>query len=208
MSRKADPTYEMLEQIAAGGDVSQRRLASSLGLALGLTNSLLKGFVHRGWIKVTHVQPHRVRYFLTPAGLAEKVRLSQTAFYTAVDRYRDARTHVQAMFNRVSAEWLGDPDRKTVVFYGSGELAEIGFICLQETDLNLVAVVDTAERGKFFGVPVYPKTRAGEALRVAGPAACVLVMSTARTEALENELAALVDPGRVVVWFKAQVEDK
>lgn len=203
MSRYSDPTHQILEEIDTKPDVSQRSLASSLGIALGLTNSLVKGLVHRGWVKVTHVQRHRVRYLLTPAGLAEKARLSQMAFHAAVDRYRDARQRVQAMFARVSAEWPATDQlggHKPVVFYGSGELAEIGFICLQETDLTLVAVVDTAERGKFFGVPVFERARAADAIALAGPDAKVLVTSTARTEALEQELAALGEAGRTAEW--------
>jgi len=203
VSRYPDPTHDILEAIDSTPEVSQRSLASSLGIALGLTNSLIKGLVHRGWVKVTHVQRHRVRYLLTPAGLAEKARLSQMAFHAAVDRYRDARQRVQAMFMRVSADWPAPPrtrGRKPVVFFGSGELAEIGFICLQETDLTLVAVVDTAQRGKFFGVPVFARSRAHEALAVAGPCAKVLVMSTTRTEALEQELAALGAAGRTAEW--------
>lgn len=203
MSRHSDPTHDILNAIDSTPDVSQRTLASSLGIALGLTNSLVKGLVHRGWVKVTHVQRHRVRYLLTPAGLAEKARLSQMAFHAAVDRYRDARTRVQAMFARVSADWPATAQtggHKPVVFFGSGELAEIGFICLQETDLTLVAVVDTAQRGKFFGVPVFERTRAAGALALAGPDAKVLVTATTRTDALEQELAALGEAGRTAEW--------
>ncbi len=200
MSRHNDPTHQILEEIEAKANVSQRSLASSLGIALGLTNSLVKGLVHRGWVKVTHVQPHRVSYLLTPAGMAEKARLSQAAFHAAVDRYRVARERVQGMFARVSGEWTPAAESKPVVFYGSGELAEIGFICLQETDLTLVAVVDTAARGKFFGVPVFSRARAHEAVAAAGPEARILVLSTARTETLEQELLALGDAGRRAEW--------
>lgn len=201
MSRHADPTHQILEAIDASAEVSQRLLSANLGIALGLTNSLLKGLVHRGWVRVSRVKRQRVRYLLTPAGLAEKARLSQQAFHNAVDRYRTARVHVHDMFARVSAGWPSGAGAKPVVFYGSGELAEIGFICLQETDLRLVAVVDTAARGRFFGVPVFEPARLAEALAVAGPEARLLVMSTDRTGALEREIASAGDVGGKAVWF-------
>ncbi len=69
---------------------------------------------------MSRVKRQRVRYLLTPAGLAEKARLSQQAFSNAVDRYRTARIHVQEMFARVSAGWDDGASVKTVVFYGSG----------------------------------------------------------------------------------------
>lgn len=204
VSRPVDPTQQILEEIDTSADVSQRRLSISLGIALGLTNSLIKGLVRRGWVKVTRVQRHRVRYLLTPAGLAEKARLSQIAFQNALDRYRTARTKVQTLFAGVSSEW-GDTGsaqgRKPVVFYGSGELAEIGFICLQETDLTLVAVVDTSARERFFGVPTFDPARATDALKLAGPHARILVMAAVRTEDLEREITALGEPGRQAIWF-------
>lgn len=204
MSRYDDATFQILEEIDARPDVSQRSLASRLGIALGLTNSLVKSLVRRGWVKVTHVQPHRVRYLLTPAGLAEKARLSQAAFHAAVDRYRDARERVGDLFTRVSTDWGSLDAPKPVVFYGSGELAEIGFICLQETDLTLVAVIDTAKRGRFFGVPVFPVSQATAALDVAGPDARVLVMATLRTTELVRQVESLGRAGRTADWMTDQ----
>jgi DNA-binding MarR family transcriptional regulator len=201
VSRHTDPTHKILEEIASSPEVSQRSLSATLGIALGLTNSLLKGLVRRGWVRVSRVKRQRVRYLLTPAGLAEKARLSQHAFHSAVDRYRTARVHVHDMFERVSAEWTEGAPAKPVVFYGSGELAEIGYICLQETDLTLVAVIDTVGRGQFFGVPVFDRSRAEEALVHAGPGARLLVVSGSRTEVLDREVADLGMLGDQAVWF-------
>jgi hypothetical protein len=70
--------------------VSQRSLARELDIALGLTN-LLKRLVMRRLVRVATVRPQRVRYLLTPAGIAEKTRMSQRAFEDAIARYRTAR---------------------------------------------------------------------------------------------------------------------
>lgn len=201
MYRHADPTHQILEEIDASAEVSQRSLSARLGIALGLTNSLLKGLVRRGWVRVSRVKRQRVRYLLTPAGLAEKARLSQQAFQQALDRYRTARVHVHDMFARVSAGWAAGAAGKPVVFYGSGELAEIGFICLQETDLRLEAVIDTAGRGRFFGVPVLEPSRLAEALAMAGHEARLLVMSPPPPGDLDGELGTL---GTRVEWIQGQ----
>ena len=37
-----------------------------------------------------------------------------------------------------------------MAFYGAGDVAEIGYAALRQTDLTLVAVVDDERRGKFF----------------------------------------------------------
>jgi len=42
------------------------------------------------------------------------------------------------------------------VFLGAGEVAEIGYVCLQETELQLIGVIGDARRARFFNVPIYP----------------------------------------------------
>jgi DNA-binding MarR family transcriptional regulator len=207
VSRRADPTHEILEEIHASAHLSQRSLASKLGIALGLTNSLMRGLVQRGWVRATRVQRHRVKYLLTPAGIAEKARLSQAAFQNAVDRYRVARLRVQGTFAAVSAEWDVETGgrtpgrRKPIVFYGTGEVAEIGFICLQETDLDLVAVIDDQGRDRFFGVPVLALGEAQRACASVSPDARLLVMSLERTGKIDDRLAALEWPADQIVWI-------
>lgn len=201
MSSSIDPIYQILEEIHTQPKVSQRSLAANLGIALGLTNSLVRGLVRRGWVRATRISPHRVSYLLTPAGIVEKTRLSHAAFQGAVERYRVARMRVEGTFRRASTSWEGETVRKPVVFYGSGEVAEIGFICLQETDLELIAVIDDCGRERFFGVPVYDRQQAAQALETSTGDARLLVMSLARTEEVEAHLATLGPLGRRAIWI-------
>jgi DNA-binding MarR family transcriptional regulator len=144
--------HRILDVIDGGQSVSQRSLASNLGIALGLTNLLVRRLVRKGWIRVRRVRSNRVRYFLTPAGLAEKSRLSSLYLRDAVAFYATARDRVRESLARV-----GGPSTR-IIFYGTGEVAEIAYICLRETRLQLVAVVATSREAAaqpFFGVPVH-----------------------------------------------------
>jgi len=196
----SDPTYRLLEQIEASPDVSQRSIASSLGIALGLTNSLVRGLIHRGWVRAINIKPHRVQYLITPTGIAEKARLSRAAFRNSVERFAVARERVQETFHQVSREWPGPVRNKPIIFYGAGEVAEIGYICLQETDLNLIAVIDDQGRSRFFGVPVYPASALREVLTAAPSEARIIVMSLAQTETIREDLAAIPDYRNQVTW--------
>lgn len=153
----------ILLEIEAGHAVSQRRLAHRLGIALGLTNLLLRRVIAKGWVKVVHIQPNRVRYLLTPAGIAAKVRLTREYLEGTLQFYADARERVSERFTELSAGLDGSgeheterPASKRIVFYGAGEIAEIGYVSLQETDLQLVGVVDGARAKPFFGLPIHP----------------------------------------------------
>ncbi len=193
----------ILQVIDADDSVSQRSIASKLGIALGLTNLLVKRLVTRGLIRVRHIQRHRVRYFLTPAGMAEKARMSRLALASAVERYAEARRRIRDTFQRISVEWPENRGggQKRILFLGTGEVAEIGFICLHETDLTLAGVVDDQGRSEFLGVQVYPADAlSGDLLREA-EAASVVVMSLRDDHQLRHHLASLGLNSSEVFWL-------
>src|SRR5205823_646800 len=127
----------------------------------GLTNLLLKRLVAKGWVCVVRVRRNRVRYLLTPAGVAEKVKMANTYLQYSLRFYSEARNRMRNSFAALSsacgAAETGNGSKR-IVFFGTSELAEIGYICLQETDLQLVAVIDDQGKRRFFGVPVHPET--------------------------------------------------
>ena len=159
--------HRILSEIDGGRPISQRSLANSLGIALGMTNLLLRRLVRRGLVRVSRVRPNRVAYFLTPAGVAEKARMSRDIFQRSIQLYASARDRIRAHFELLSEQWPGpDAADKPVVFLGTGEVAEIAYLCLHETDLHLVGAIDFQGRTRFFGVPVFPASALDDGLRV------------------------------------------
>lgn len=67
----------VLTDVSSDGFVTQRRLAKRYGLALGLTNLLIRRLVRKGYIKIVNLQRNRIRYLITPTGLMEKARLTE-----------------------------------------------------------------------------------------------------------------------------------
>lgn len=182
------------------GPVSQRALSRDLGIALGLTNLLVRRLATRGLIRVARIKPRRVRYLLTPAGIAEKTRMSQVMLRRAVDRFRVARGRVQETFETVSRSWPNEADVKPVMFYGSGEMAEIGFVCLQDSDLELVGVFDDAGKGRFFGVAVHTPDSLSPSLLAAAGHARLIVMSLRDRDVLARQIACTGIPPESVFW--------
>jgi DNA-binding MarR family transcriptional regulator len=144
----------ILLEIESNDGVSQRHLARRLGIALGLTNLLVRRIVAKGWVKVTHIHPNRVRYLLTRAGIAAKARLTREYLESSLLFYAEARERIRERFGELSAELDAAGPTKRIVFLGAGEIAEIGYVSLQETDLQLVAVIDATRVKPFFGLPV------------------------------------------------------
>jgi DNA-binding MarR family transcriptional regulator len=152
-------TRRLLTEVEAGNGNSQRSLARELGIALGLTNLLLRRVVRKGWVKATNIQRNRVRYLITPAGITEKARISREYLAASVKLYSEARDRIQHTLSGLSRNWPAGAADKPIVFFGGGEVAEIGYVCLHETDLRLVGVIDEVRTTPFFGVPVYPVDR-------------------------------------------------
>jgi DNA-binding MarR family transcriptional regulator len=83
-------TLGILEAIEKNEDVTQRNLASDLGISLGLANSYLKRCVRKGLIKMRRAPVNRYLYYLTPKGLSEKSSFSAKYLYTSFEFYRKA----------------------------------------------------------------------------------------------------------------------
>lgn len=193
-------THRLLSELEAGTEVSQRSLARRLGIALGLTNLLLRRVVRKGWVRMIHIKPKRVSYLLTPAGLAEKARMSRDSLKYSLRFYADARQRVSARFAALSREW---PDEcpKQVIFFGTGEIAEVGYICLQETDLQLVGVIDDQGRDRFFDVPLHRPEWLRDAADSSVPLPRTIVMSFEDVDTIARQLSNLGVPRDQISWL-------
>jgi DNA-binding MarR family transcriptional regulator len=141
----------LLTELERDGAVTQRSLAIKLGVALGLTNLYLKRLARKGYIKITTIPSHRVRYLLTPQGFAEKSRLTYLYMQYSLSHYRDMRARL-----REALSYAASKGTKRVVIYGTGELAEMAYLSLREMDMTLVGFVDDSRQDSFLSYPIWP----------------------------------------------------
>jgi DNA-binding Lrp family transcriptional regulator len=149
MDTEARRDLELLEAVAGDPRITQRRLASRLGIALGLTNAYLKRLVHKGYIKCVTIPSNRLVYLMTPSGIARKAWLTYEFMQHSLDLYRDARQHLRQV--------LGDSiasGHERVALYGTGDAAELAYLSLRELGLEPVAVFDGEADHQFLGLPV------------------------------------------------------
>jgi hypothetical protein len=194
-------TRKILDKLAESSAVSQRLLSRELGIALGLTNSLFRRLVASGLVQLVRLRPNHVRYVLTPAGIAQKARLSRAYFLRTVRSYAEARDRVSYGLSRMGDE-AGGAGIQTVVFFGAGEIAEVAWVCLQRTRLELVAVVDDAEAGKdFFGLVVLPASALSADACNGVRYDRLVVTATSEEAALTSTLSGVGVPSGKVVWL-------
>jgi DNA-binding MarR family transcriptional regulator len=139
--------HQILQAIASGERITQRSLSSDLGVALGLTNLLIRRLVGKGYVKMA-VGTRHVRYLMTPAGWEALGRATRLSLENTIHLYTQTREQIRSSLATVSEQCAVHPSgEKRVVFYGAGDVAEIAYISLQHTDLTLVGVVDDRRRG-------------------------------------------------------------
>jgi DNA-binding MarR family transcriptional regulator len=141
----------LLTELERDGAVTQRSLATKLGVALGLTNLYLKRLARKGYIKITTIPSHRVRYLLTPQGFAEKSRLTYLYMQYSLSHYRDMRGRLREALSDAATNGT-----KRVVIYGTGELAEMAYLSLREMDMTLVGFIDDSRQDSFLSYPIWP----------------------------------------------------
>jgi DNA-binding MarR family transcriptional regulator len=154
MERHLQRDLEILTAIDEGRPLTQRVLAQRLGVALGLTNLYLKRLARKGYIKIVEfprkpAAQKRLRYLLTPKGMAEKTRLTYEHMAYSLNLYRRARQTL-----RESLSLLPEYGMKRIALYGTGEAAELAYLTLKEFGLEPVGIYAREAGGHFLGLPV------------------------------------------------------
>ena len=139
---------KLLEALEQDSRVTQRSLASKLGIALGLTNIYLKRLVRKGYIKCVNVRSNRISYLITARGIAEKARLTYEFMDYSLHLYGEVRQHLRGMLQECASA-----DRR-VAICGRGEAAELAYLSLRECGLEPVAIFDMEGGREFLGIPV------------------------------------------------------
>ena len=171
-------SLQLLSEIDNDEPLSQRELSRRLGIAVGLVNSYLKNLVAKGYVRIKAFPRNRYSYLLTPQGLAEKSRLAYQHLSYFTNLYTVARQDYLELFRELERTGV-----RQVAFCGVDEVAEIAYLSLQETQLELVLVMDSDHDGaRFFNLQVQPLTA------VSGMAVPVVLTSLKRAEQLRQEL--------------------
>ena len=139
----------VLEAIEQDEQITQRSLASSLGIALGLTNLYLKRLVRKGYIKCVNVRSNRLLYLITPNGIVEKSRLTYEFIDYSLDLYRGVRQNLRAVL-----EPLVNAGLTNIAIHGTGEAAELAYLSLREQGIEPGAIFDGVAGGRFLGMTI------------------------------------------------------
>jgi DNA-binding MarR family transcriptional regulator len=118
----------ILEILEENPETTQASLAAQLGVAVGSINWYLKRMIRKGYIKVTRLQRRKLKYFVTPEGLALKAHLTSQYMKASLRVYRELRQAAKETLAEVRGNGY-----TAVQADGRGEAMEIfRLTCLEE----------------------------------------------------------------------------
>jgi DNA-binding MarR family transcriptional regulator len=130
METQTDSSHDLslLENIERDPDVTQADLATQLGVAVGTINWHLKRLVEKGYVKVKRAERRKLKYIITPEGLALRARLMVDYVEQQFNMYRRIRQKVKD-----AAIQLGGEGVERVRLLGEGDVADIcRLTCLEQ----------------------------------------------------------------------------
>lgn len=123
----------ILEHIQDEPDTTQAAMASKLEVAVGTVNWHLKRLVEKGYVKVSRLERKKLKYIITPEGIALRARLTVDYIQNSFNLYRLVRQRATRAIEEARA--AGHSEVRIV---GYGEVAEICRLTCMEQEIRVV----------------------------------------------------------------------
>jgi DNA-binding MarR family transcriptional regulator len=118
----------LLERIESNPDVTQASLATQLGVAVGTVNWHLKRLIDKGYIKIKRAERKKLRYIITPEGIALRTLLTVDYIEQQFLLYRNTRQRVREHLEQVKSAGY-----EKIAIRGEGDVADICRLsCLEQ----------------------------------------------------------------------------
>ena len=127
----------LLEEIENDPDVNQSTLATQLGVAVGTVNWHLKRLIAKGYVKAMRAERKKLRYIITPEGIALRARLAVDYVERSFSIYRKTRQRVKDHLTRVQ-----DAGYDSVRITGKGDVVDICRLTCIEQGIEVVTNKD------------------------------------------------------------------
>jgi DNA-binding MarR family transcriptional regulator len=133
----------LLEHIEKDPDINQATLAEKLDVAVGTVNWHIKRLISKGYLKAKRARRKKLRYVITPEGLALRAKLTVNYIENQMRLYRETRQRVKEYLDH-----LKEQGYQEVRVEGGGEIADVcqltclekGFQVVDEPELPLLRV--------------------------------------------------------------------
>ncbi|MCJ7658269.1 MAG: winged helix-turn-helix transcriptional regulator [Anaerolineales bacterium] len=131
--QNSDRELMLLEHIERDPDITQASMAAQLGVAVGTVNWHIKRFIAKGYVKVKRAQRRKLRYIITPEGLAFRARLTVNYIDSSMRLYRKTRQRIGELLIE-----LQQAGYNHVCIHGDGDIADICRLSCLEQGIKVI----------------------------------------------------------------------
>lgn len=133
LTNNSERDLVILEHIEQDPDTSQAALASQLEVAVGTVNWHLKRLIEKGYVKVSRLERKKLKYIITPEGIAFRARLTVDYIQNSFNLYRLVRERAYRALETVKSSGCNE-----VRIEGEGDVAEICRLTCLEQQIRVV----------------------------------------------------------------------
>jgi DNA-binding MarR family transcriptional regulator len=123
----------LLTEIERDPDITQAGLATKLGVAVGTVNWHIKRLIAKGYVKVKRAERKKLRYIITPEGLALRARLTMSYIENSMTLYRQVREDARRLLATIQRENVS-----AVRIVGDGDIVDICRLTCLELGIQIV----------------------------------------------------------------------
>ncbi len=123
----------LLEHIENDPDVTQATLATQLNVAVGTINWHLKRLIEKGYVKIKRAERKKLRYIITPEGIALRALLTMDYIEQQFLLYRNTRQRVREQLEQIQAAGFNQ-----ISIRGVGDVADICRLSCLEKGISVV----------------------------------------------------------------------
>jgi DNA-binding MarR family transcriptional regulator len=127
-----NPDLPILEIIETDPDATQATLADRLDVAIGTINWHIKRLVEKGYVKVKRAERKKLKYIITPEGIALRAHLTMDYIQNSFQLYRLMRKRMADALDEVRSAGFHQ-----VRIEGEGDLAEVCRLTCMEQGIEI-----------------------------------------------------------------------
>ncbi len=118
----ADNGYDLdiLDEIEKNPELTQATLADRMNVAIGTVNWHLKRLVEKGYVKIQQCEKRKLKYIITPDGIALRTKLTLDYIHSSFELYRLVRSRMNAVLDQCAEQ-----SYRAVYIDGEGDVSEI-----------------------------------------------------------------------------------
>jgi FlaA1/EpsC-like NDP-sugar epimerase len=188
--------YMILDLIEKDSHITQRDMASNIGISLSMVNQYLDTYESAGLIKRKKYTSKTVEYMMTKKGIERRKLLNIWYLKSSLDIYLQAKDNIIIFLNNIISKGY-----KKILLYGAGEVAEL-MIRVMNDDLTMtlevLAVIDDRKEKNehLIHVPIVNKKQIKNYIHDG-----ILISSYTHHEAIKNKLVELNYPKEKIIEF-------